>query len=100
MYFTQLTVVFQQFHKNTHLSSLYNPLFRSSAPVSWWSIQIRQFLHGLLPSLHGLAAQHGTGLRWLPHYGFGNSLDVPRSSLLIPPVFSDYSKNLNMFFIP
>nr|DAS80883.1 MAG TPA: hypothetical protein [Caudoviricetes sp.] len=100
MYFTQLEVVFQQFHKNTHLSSLYNPLFRSSAPVSWWNIQIRQFLHGLLPSLHGLAAQHGTGLQWLPHYGFGNSSDVPRYSLLIPPVFSVYSKNLNMFFIP
>nr|DAT53430.1 MAG TPA: hypothetical protein [Caudoviricetes sp.] len=100
MYFTQLEVVFQHFYKNTCLSSLYNPLFRSSAPVSCWNIQIRQFLHGPLSSLHGLAAQHGTGLQWLPHYGFGNSLDVQRYSLLIPPVFSDYSKNLNMFFIP
>jgi hypothetical protein len=68
--------------------------------VSWWNIKIRQFLHGLFPSSHGLAAQHGTGLQWLPHYGFGNSLDIQRYSLLIPPVFSDYSKNLNMFFIP
>nr|DAG68096.1 MAG TPA: hypothetical protein [Caudoviricetes sp.] len=28
MYFTQLAVVFQQFHKNTHLSSLYCPIYR------------------------------------------------------------------------
>nr|DAU14345.1 MAG TPA: hypothetical protein [Caudoviricetes sp.] len=30
MYFTQLTVVFQHFHKNTHLSSL-------SCPIYWIS---------------------------------------------------------------
>jgi hypothetical protein len=48
----------------------------------------------------GLAAQRDTRLQWLPHCGFGNSLDVPRYSLLIPPVFFDYSKNLNMFFMP
>jgi hypothetical protein len=45
----------------------------------------------------GLAAQRDTRLQWLPHCGFGNSLDVPRYSLLIPPAFFDYSKNLNMF---